>query len=329
MMGMRSKASLPLILCVLCVWLAGCATSGDFESLKGTVANLEVESVSQKKEINSIKTSLPEIASDLSTLKEQGFTAIKESQTSLFTQTSDLSKEVQMLKGRFDENKYATEKTVKDLLAERELLQARIAALDNDVKELKTKLSTLADQVKNVATIQEQKAAASANTNTPPGDSNATAQQKAPESVDTATPQKLYDDAQIDFKEKKYADARHKFEKFAKDNAKHSLAPNAMFWIGETYYAEKKYEDAILAYDNFLKKYPSHDKARGAMLKQAFSFIEIGDKKTGKVILESLIEKYPQSAEADLAEKKIAEVLSKNNHHNGGSSKSKSKKKKR
>ncbi|HEX8950042.1 MAG TPA: tol-pal system protein YbgF [Dissulfurispiraceae bacterium] len=325
-MGMRSKASLPLILCVLCAWLAGCATSGDFESLKGTVANLEVESVSQKKEINSIKTSLPEIASDLSTLKEQGFTAIKESQTSLFTQTSDLSKEVQMLKGRFDENKYATEKTIKDLLAERELLQAKIAALENETTDLKTKFSALAAQVKDAAIIQEQKAAA--NTNTPPGDSSAAVQQKAPEGVDTATPQKLYDDAQIDFKEKKYTDARHKFEKFAKDNAKHSLAPNAMFWIGETYYAEKKYEDAILAYDNFLKKYPSHDKARGAMLKQAFSFIEIGDKKTGKVILESLIEKYPQSTEADLAEKKIAEVLSKNNHHSSGGS-TKSKKKKR
>ena len=45
------------------------------------------------------------------------------------------------------------------------------------------------------------------------------------------------------------------------------------------------------------------------MLKQAYSFIDIGDKKTGKVILERVIEKYSQSAEAELAEKKIAEIL--------------------
>ena len=45
------------------------------------------------------------------------------------------------------------------------------------------------------------------------------------------------------------------------------------------------------------------------MLKQAYAFIDIGDKKTGKVILERIIEKYPQSAEAELAEKKIAEIL--------------------
>jgi tetratricopeptide (TPR) repeat protein len=83
----------------------------------------------------------------------------------------------------------------------------------------------------------------------------------------------------------------------------------AYFRMGETYYTEKKYEDAILAYENFIKKYPSHDKAKEAMLKQAYAFIWIGDKKTSKVILEQVIQKYPQSAEADLAKKKLEELL--------------------
>ena len=58
------------------------------------------------------------------------------------------------------------------------------------------------------------------------------------------------------------------------------------------------------------------------MLKQAYSFIDMGDRKTGKVILERVIEKYPTSKEAELAEKKIAEVLAK------GPIKTKKKKKK-
>jgi tol-pal system protein YbgF len=99
--------------------------------------------------------------------------------------------------------------------------------------------------------------------------------------------------------------------------------PNAYFWIGEAYYADKKYEDAILSYETLLRKHPMHEKARGAMLKQAYAFIELGDKKTGKVILEKVMEKYPKSHEANLAEKKIAEMLSKNSTQ----TKSKTKKK--
>jgi TolA-binding protein len=41
------------------------------------------------------------------------------------------------------------------------------------------------------------------------------------------------------------------------------------------------------------------------LLKQAYSFIALGDRKTGTIILEKLIEKYPDSKEAELARKKL------------------------
>ena len=44
------------------------------------------------------------------------------------------------------------------------------------------------------------------------------------------------------------------------------------------------------------------------MLKQGFAFIEIGDVKTGKIILNKLMEKYPGSKDAELAKKKVAEL---------------------
>jgi TolA-binding protein len=43
-------------------------------------------------------------------------------------------------------------------------------------------------------------------------------------------------------------------------------------------------------------------------LKQGLAFIGIGDKKTGKVILEQLLERYPKSKEAELAEKQINDL---------------------
>ena len=44
------------------------------------------------------------------------------------------------------------------------------------------------------------------------------------------------------------------------------------------------------------------------MLKQALAFGEIGDLKTSRIILNKLIEKYPDSKDAELAKKKIAEL---------------------
>ncbi|MGD0282167.1 MAG: tol-pal system protein YbgF [Dissulfurispiraceae bacterium] len=293
-------------LCALCglfflsaLLMTGCASSGDMESFK---QNIAVERLNDRKDMAQLKTSVDELSHNMTLLKDQGVGALQESQSSLLTRVGDLSKEIQVLEGRFDENKYFIDKTMKDLLAEKDLQQARITALENELKGLKAK--TLPESQPSAATTEGAPARAEG--------------QKTPEATDYTIAQKLYDDAQIDFKGKHYDEARQKFVKFTNDFPRHTLTPNTFFWTGETYYAEKKYEDAILAYENFLKKYPSHDKARGAMLKQAYSFIEIGDKKTGKVILERIIEKYPQSAEAELAEKKIAEIL-----HSGRSAKKK------
>ena len=83
--------------------------------------------------------------------------------------------------------------------------------------------------------------------------------------------------------------------------------------VGRVYLAEqqgvRKIDMGIcLAYEAVLKKYPKSEKAQGALLKQGFSFVEIGDKKTGKTILEKLVEIYPESREAELAKKKIEEI---------------------
>ena len=72
---------------------------------------------------------------------------------------------------------------------------------------------------------------------------------------------------------------------------------NARFWIAESYY-EGNYEDAILAYEELFKKNPQSDKIAGAMLKQGSAFYELNDKKTGNIVLEKLIEKFPDSEQA-------------------------------
>jgi len=273
-------------LSVVALALFGCATGSEMETTKSNLAQLQVQSVNRDKDIAQIKEQLASLSKDMNTL-----TAIRESQSTLLTQVSDYSKELQSLRGRFDENKYFIDKTIRDLTSEIELEKARIAALENELKVMKTP-----------APAKEAPKAADAGGEKAPAVNTETASKGADDAA------KLYDEAHIALKEKKYAEARKMFERFGKEYPKETLTPNSYFWIGETYYSEKKYEDAILAYEDFLKKYPAHEKARGAMLKQGFSFLELGDKKTGKVILETLIEKYPKSKEAELAQKRLKEL---------------------
>lgn len=265
--------------------ISGCASTSDIDSLKNSVAYLQIETIAQKKEIESLKEQSKEIAR----LRDrfESVYALRESQTNLLTQTSDFSKELQIMKGRFDEYRHQMDKNIKEINTDRELQLAKINAIEKELKEFKAK---------------------------PPAVEKSTDadKQKEPDKDTSQDDQRLYDDAQIDFKEKKFSAARQKFEKLIKENPEHKLASNSQFWIAETFYSEKKYEDAILSYETFIKKYPKHDKIRQAMLKQGYSFIELGDRKTGKVILERLIERYPRTQEAELAEKKISEMLSQN-----------------
>jgi tol-pal system protein YbgF len=311
---MRRNAAVLLFCCSAALFFAGCVTTEDMDRIKGDVYRLQAESSNQKKDISEIKGRVSDISKDITTLKEYSLSAMKESHSSLLSQTSDLSKELQSLKGRFDENKYFMDKAMKDMLSERELQQAKIAALENEIKELKAKAAAQAQSIEKALekAAEKKEPATSQETAQPSSDTKETKEAKDAKASESGDPQKLYDDAQIDFKETRYAESRRKFEKFTKDFSKHNLAPNAFFYIGEADYADKKYEDAILAYETFLKKYPANEKAKAAMLKQAFSFLEIGDKKTGKVLLEKVLEKYPNSREAGLAEKRIADILSKN-----------------
>jgi tol-pal system protein YbgF len=176
-------------------------------------------------------------------------------------------------------------------MSELELQRAKIAALETQLKEAKSKTAETKENAK-----PEEPSDKSAAVNNGHSPENAS---------------KLYDEAHIALQEKKYGEARKMFERYIKKYPKESLVSNSYFWVAETYYSEKKYEDAILAYEDFLKKYAKHTKTAGAMLKQGYAFIELGggkNKAAGKDILETLIEKYPKSKEAALAQKKIKEI---------------------
>jgi tol-pal system protein YbgF len=108
----------------------------------------------------------------------------------------------------------------------------------------------------------------------------------------------LYESGVEKFRAGRYADAIVELESFLAHNPDAALIDNAHFWIGECYYALGKYEDAILRYDLVVRKYKTSEKVADCLLKQGMSFMRMGDKETGTLILQQLVKGYPDSGAA-------------------------------
>lgn len=289
-------------LLAVCV-VFGCATTQDVDMLRADVNKLLKESYAAKSDIDSLKEKTAGVA------KEESFNVVRMSQAEIQSQLSTVAGDIQKLNGRFDENKYFIEKTLKDSSAEMDVLKTQMNALEKQVRELKDRVDALEGAGKQrgeSATVghgkEAEKKPEESRKEGLPGDGKITKTQSPGDSVQE------YDEAYSAFTKKRYKEAREKFESFIKAFPKDERVDNAYFWVAETYYNEKDYEGAILAYETHLKKYPKSQKAPAALLKQGLSFIEIGDKKTGAVILDQLIERYPKTKEAEQAKKQVEKI---------------------
>ena len=301
--GQVVKKALPFLLLFL---VSACVSNTDFYRLRSEVNDLRKESTAAKTEVDILREKTA------GSVKEDSFTAVRESQAGMTSRVNDLSSSLQEIRGRFEENRYFVEKTLKESAGERDILRAQISSLESQMKVLKERMAVIEGMTKQREEMGGQQEP-SAQVEGSGQKTEHVTPDKSPEKKDLRDERtKAYDAAYQAFKDKKYKEAREKFETFIKDYPRNDLTDNAQFWIAEGYYAEKYYEDAILAYESLLKKYPDSKKTGSALLKQAFSFIEIGDAKTGKIILNKLIEKYPDSKDAELARKKLSALDKKN-----------------
>jgi|SaaInl7_200m_RNA_FD_contig_61_331468_length_2008_multi_6_in_0_out_0_2 tol-pal system protein YbgF len=115
----------------------------------------------------------------------------------------------------------------------------------------------------------------------------------------------LYTAAKKLFDEGDTAKAQTQFKNFLKKYPDSNLAGNSQFWLAESFYVAKWYEKAILEYQKVMEDYPKHNKVAGAKLKQGYSFAALGEKENAGFILKDLITTYPNSNEAQLAQKKL------------------------
>lgn len=75
-----------------------------------------------------------------------------------------------------------------------------------------------------------------------------------------------------------------------------------------TSYNDGQFEDAILEYQKLIDTYPRDRRVPDAYLKQGMALINLGRKQEAKFFLNTLIDKYPDSSEAQTARAKLKTI---------------------
>jgi len=241
---------------------AGCASRGDVESVQR-------DSYDLKNRISRLEKDMGEIRQETKDELQTTVKNLRKGAADLQATQDTIRVDIQELSGKLDDLKLQVQKPAEEKAFQREEAERRLAALEDRMQKLEKKLGATADS-KGVPAAE--------------------------------TPENIYENGLSLFKSGDMQKSREAFTLFTEKYPRHELKPNALFWIGESYYGEKKYEQAILAYQEVIKNFPKKDKAPGAMLKQAMSFKALGDKKNARYVLKELQEVYPRSAEAKKAQ---------------------------
>jgi tol-pal system protein YbgF len=123
--------------------------------------------------------------------------------------------------------------------------------------------------------------------------------------ADPAEERRMYDSAFDALKEGRYAEAARRFQGFLNTYPSGSFAPNAQYWLGESYYVTQNYQMALDAFRRLLREFPSSAKAPDALLKVGYSQYELRQWAEAEATLNEVLAKYPDSTVARLAQGRL------------------------
>lgn len=124
--------------------------------------------------------------------------------------------------------------------------------------------------------------------------------------LDPLVESRSYETALAHFREGNYVNAIAGFRGFLKAYPESTLAANAQYWIGYSYYALKDYKSALAHQQKLLAAYPTSAKVPDAMLNIATNQIALDNLDTAKKTLQELVAKYPGTQAATLASRRLA-----------------------
>jgi len=273
--------------------LFGCASTKEVQTLDRETDRLRSEINILQKENNLNKNQISELKAENQKLRAD-----------FSLQLENLRSESRALSTNIEEYKEHLKKPSKEMARIREEMDGRLKILEERRRNQEEKIKEIENRLK------ESSGSSTGSTLKPmEPEKLASAKEISAELKGGSTGMgDLYKDAYEAYHKGDLEGARRKFEAFLKQYPNTELSDNAQYWIGETYYLKKDYERAILEYEKAIVKYPEGDKIPAALFKQALAFLELGDKTNAKNLLKRVIEKYPQSDQAETAKKKLETI---------------------
>lgn len=102
--------------------------------------------------------------------------------------------------------------------------------------------------------------------------------------------------------------AQEGFTAFLSEHPTSELAPNARFWLGESFYGKKDYRRAIDTYDRVQRDFPSSEKVPAALLKKGYAHMALGETQHASTAFQQVVSRYPKTQEAGKANEKLAQI---------------------
>jgi len=129
-----------------------------------------------------------------------------------------------------------------------------------------------------------------------------------PAAIRTADVAEAYRRALALYAQNKFSEARTLFQQVFDGDPTGQLADNALFWIGETYFAAGDYRNAMRLYERVTKDFATENKAPDAMFKLGVTFEKTGDLGMARKTFEECIQKYPYSTPASSAKQELQRI---------------------
>ena len=102
-----------------------------------------------------------------------------------------------------------------------------------------------------------------------------------------------------------YAESARRFRDFIAAHPGGQYAPNALYWLGESYYVTQNYALAGEQFQSLLDRYPTHDKAPGALLKLGLAQYGLKDYAGADATLHQVVQRYPGTDVARTADDRL------------------------
>ena len=88
----------------------------------------------------------------------------------------------------------------------------------------------------------------------------------------------------------------------------HTLADNALYWMGEAYYDRRLWTEALKHFQQVLQNYPLGNKAPDAMLKLGLCHAQLGKTRQAREVLTQVTEIYNDTPVAKLATRRLEQL---------------------